>query len=539
MDDLKSKASALSSETGRSGGIIRGYFNQMGIAGVTNTNLLSSSFAALSGKAYQTGNSIESMETRLQRMVMTGNASGIALQKLGIDTKDLATAMGVSAEEVSEAFANLTPEERLQAITQAMGDGAEANEMYKNSYEGLKAQADAAMAGLMGAVGQAILPVIVPALQAATGAIKMLTDGFKSLPGPVQAIIGGIGGFVAIATAAIGVLGVVGNVISSVKAGLQALNLITNLSTMYTKLAAAAQWLWNTAMSMNPIMIVVIALIALAAALVWAYYNVDWFRQMVDGAWQSLVMLGQQIYGAVAGAIQWLSGLFQNFTSQLGLNTNDWIQAVLGFILFIPQLPLRLGAALLDALARTLGFKGSFVSYIKTAASNALSNFISNISQIPAKLGAELSSALDKVNEWAATLPAKFWEAGVNAVKQFLSALGIASPGTMQRMIVWEVSEMGRRVPIEGEKLTSNLEQLGQDAVDSFGNPSLGIGFDDVDDNFANGSIDKVLNVASQGRGDIIINIEGDVDSDRRVNQIIEVIRRELNWDNTTAGRTI
>ena len=106
-------------------------------------------------------------------------------------------------------------------------------------------------------------------------------------------------------------------------------------------------------------------------------------------------------------------------------------------------------------------------------------------------------------------------------------------------MIVWEVSEMGRRVPIEGEKLTSNLEQLGQDAVDSFGNPSLGIGFDDVDDNFANGSIDKVLNVASQGRGDIIINIEGDVDSDRRVNQIIEVIRRELNWDNTTAGRTI
>lgn len=302
---------------------------------------------------------------------------------------------------------------------------------------------------------------------------------------------------------------------------------------------AAAQAILNAVMSMNPIMIVVLALIALAAALVWAYYNVDWFRQMVDGAWQSLVMLGQQIYGAVAGAIQWLSGLFQNFTSQLGLNTNDWIQAVLGFILFIPQLPLRLGAALLDALARTLGFKGSFVNYIKTAASNALSNFISNITQIPQKLGTELSNALDKVNEWAATLPAKFWEAGVNAVKQFLSALGIASPGTMQRMIVWEVSEMGRRVPIEGEKLTSNLEQLGQDAVDSFGNPSLGIGFDDVDDNFANGSIDKVLNVASQGRGDIIINIEGDVDSDRRINQIVEVIRRELNWDNTTAGRTI
>jgi len=301
---------------------------------------------------------------------------------------------------------------------------------------------------------------------------------------------------------------------------------------------AAAQAVLNFVMSMNPIMLVVIALIALAAALVWAYYNVDWFREMVDGAWQSLVMLSQQIYGAVAGAIQWLGSLFQNFTSQLGLNTNNWIEAILGFILFIPQLPLRLGAALIDALAKTLGFKGSFISYIQTAASTALSNFISNISQIPSRLGAELSSALDKVNEWAATLPAKFWEAGVNAVKQFLSALGIASPGTMQRMLVWEVSEMGRRVPIEGEKLTSNLEKLGSDAVDSFGNPSLGIDFDD-DASFANGSIEKVLNVIGQNRGDIIINIEGDVDSDRRVNQIIDVVRRELNWDNRTAGRTI
>lgn len=316
------------------------------------------------------------------------------------------------------------------------------------------------------------------------------------------------------------------------------LEIVTKLSAAADWLLAGAQAVLNAVMALNPIVLVVLALVALAAALIWAYYNVDWFREMVDNAWAALVQFGQYIYGVVTGAIQWLGNLFNQFTSQLGLNTQDWIQAILGFILFIPQLPLRLGAALLDALARTLGFKGSFVSYIKTAASTALSNFISNISQIPSRLGAELSSALDKVNEWAATLPAKFWEAGVNAVKQFLSALGIASPGTMQRMLVWEVSEMGRRVPIEGEKLTGNLEKLGSDAVDSFGNPSLGIDFDD-DASFANGSIEKVLNIAGQNRGDIIINIEGDVDSDRRVNQIVEVIRRELNWDNRTAGRII
>ena len=308
-------------------------------------------------------------------------------------------------------------------------------------------------------------------------------------------------------------------------------------STLASYAMAAAQAVLNAVMSMNPIMLVVIALVALAAALVWAYYNVDWFRQMVDGAWQALVQFGQYIYGVVTGALQWLGNLFTQFTSQLGLNTQNWIQAILGFILFIPMLPIRLGIALANAIAKALGFGDNFISTMLNAGAKGLSNFINNIVQIPQKLGAELGNALDKVNEWAATLPAKFWEAGVNAVKQFLSALGIASPGTMQRMIVWEVSEMGKRVPKEGEKLTSSLSALGEDAVDSFGNPTLGVDFDDG--NFANGSIDRVLNLAGQNTGDIIINIEGDVDSDRRINQIVEAVRREISWNNKTANRTV
>ena len=192
MDELKSKTSALSDATGRSGGTIRDYFNQMGIAGVTNTDLLTSSFEALSGKAYQTGNSIESMESKMQMMAMTGNASGRMLRQLGIDSNDLAQAMGVSAEEVSEAFKNMTPEERIAAITKAMGEGKEANEMYKNSYAGLKDRANAAMAGLAGAVGQAILPIVIPALEAATNFLKLLTAAFKGLPGPVQGATGAV-----------------------------------------------------------------------------------------------------------------------------------------------------------------------------------------------------------------------------------------------------------------------------------------------------------------------------------------------------------
>ena len=77
-----------------------------------------------------------------------------------------------------------------------------------------------------------------------------------------------------------------------------------------TKLSAAADWLLsgaqtvlNAVMDANPIVLIVLALVALAAALVWAYYNVDWFRAMVDNAWASIQVWGQQIYSFIAGAL--------------------------------------------------------------------------------------------------------------------------------------------------------------------------------------------------------------------------------------------
>ena len=670
MDELKSKTSALSDATGRSGGAIRGYFNQMGIAGVTNTDLLSSSFEALSGKAYQTGNSIESMEAKMQTMVLTGNASGRMLKGLGISAEDLGRAMGVSAEEASKAFKELTPEERISAITKAMGDGAEANEMYKNSYAGLKDRADAAMAGLMGAVGQAILPVVIPALQAATDIIKALTAGFQALPGPVQAVIGGLGGMVAIATAAVGTIGLVGNVVSGVINGFRGLRDAINLinigerfsglvnslrsvasaaqiatgrlidagraaltsaanavrsaamwvaekaakiaSTAASYALAAAQAVLNFVMSMNPIMLIVIAIAALVAALIWAYNNVDWFREGVNNAWQKLQEFAGFITGTLSGALQGLGdafnnagqymqeafsgavdfvmgvlqGLFDYITSAGGLipenvslTGDQIIDALLGIMMFIQTLPLQIAMVFINVIAQALGFGQNFSQTMMASAMNAINNFItwmatlpsrtytylsqvisrvvswgaslasnflsaasksvsnfgSQIAQIPQRLGAELSSALDRVNEWAATLPAKFWEAGVNAVKNFLSALGIASPGTMQRMLVWEVTEMGKRVPEESKQLLTNVSRLGENIVDEFGEPKLGVSFDDT----ANASFTNLTD--GTPRGNVInLNLEiGSVDNEERINEIVEAVRKELAWNNLTAGRTV
>lgn len=223
IDTLRTKSSQLSESTGRSGSQIREYFNNMGIAGIRNTDLLSSSFESLAGKAYQTNQPIEAMESKMQKMVMTGTASNKMLTGLGITAESLGRAMGVSGDEAAKAFEALDQEGRLQALTTAMGDGKEANEMYKNSYVGLKQQAETAMAGLMGAIGQGVLPVITPMIRGATGIVKSFTSTFKSLPGPVQGAVGAVGGFLAVGTATIGTLGLVGQVGSGVVNGLKSM----------------------------------------------------------------------------------------------------------------------------------------------------------------------------------------------------------------------------------------------------------------------------------------------------------------------------
>lgn len=311
-----------------------------------------------------------------------------------------------------------------------------------------------------------------------------------------------------------------------------------------SKLASVATWLQNTALwgmiapiLANPITWLVIAVIALAAAFIWAYQNVGWFREMVNGAWNSIVQLAQAIYSYISPAITWLSNLFNQFTSQLGLNTNDWIQAILGFILFIPQLPLHVGIALINTLAKALGFGDNFIQTLVRAGTQSVSKFISYITQIPSKLGSELSNALNKVNEWAATLPQKFWEAGVNAVKQFLDALGIHSPGIIQTKLLTELANTGKRVPDASQDLIDNVSNVGLNVVSAFGDPKLETDFDNI--GASNVIVGADEGLGAKSGGDITINVYGDVDNEKRINQIVEVVRRELNWNNQTAGRTI
>jgi hypothetical protein len=74
----------------------------------------------------------------------------------------------------------------------------------------------------------------------------------------------------------------------------------TKAATLVTKLVAAAQWLWNAALTANPIGLVVLAVVALGAAVFLAYKKVGWFR---DGV-QALGRLAVAVFGHIVDAVK-------------------------------------------------------------------------------------------------------------------------------------------------------------------------------------------------------------------------------------------
>ena len=320
---------------------------------------------------------------------------------------------------------------------------------------------------------------------------------------------------------------------------------MTKLQSVYTKIVAAAQWLYNAAMDANPIVLVTLAIIALVAILGYLYFNNEQVRAAIDGLGQTFIWVGQVMYTSIINAVNWIISALQNFYTyvmtlggllpeNVNITCNQIIDSILAFLAFLVTLPVQIGIILINTIAKVLGFGNNFVQNMIRAGSRSVTNFMSYISSLPGKLQTELSNMLSAVGEWASTLPQKFWDAGVNAVKNFLDALGIHSPGTMQRMLIWEISEMGNRIPNESKRLLSNVSELGGNIIDEFGDPTLGLNYEDT----MNSRLEAVAGSGSSTVNNYF-NLYGDMDNEDRMEKFLDAVARRLHFENSTAGRTV
>lgn len=63
---------------------------------------------------------------------------------------------------------------------------------------------------------------------------------------------------------------------------------VTKAQTVWTGIATTGQWLWNAALTANPIGAIIAGLALLGAGAVWAYKKVGWFRGAVLASWEAI-----------------------------------------------------------------------------------------------------------------------------------------------------------------------------------------------------------------------------------------------------------
>ena len=178
------------------------------------------------------------------------------MKKFGVVLDEATLKANAFAKGIGDGKRPLTAQEKYLAAYREMvkQTGIQQGDFTRTS-EGLAGQQKIAAAqwdDMQASIGEALLPVIK---ELVTVANTYLIPVLKTVAEFVSQNSGWL----------LPLAGIIGGIVLAIKAW------------------SLAQAALNIVMSANPIMLVVIAIAALVAGIIWAYQNVEWFRDLIDG----------------------------------------------------------------------------------------------------------------------------------------------------------------------------------------------------------------------------------------------------------------
>jgi phage-related protein len=192
----------------------------------------------------------------------------------------------------------------------------------------------------------------------------------------------------------------------------------------------AAQWAINIALAANPIGLVVVAVIALAAAFIYLYTQVDWFKQWIDDHWIILVaaMLGPypaliagiySYWDEIINAFKWFLGQIQSVLSTVWtIITTPFVTAFEAVVGFFSALPGQIRGFLSDTLASIKQVWSSVYETLTSPIRTAwlyIQDLIGWIGDMFSGLGDSISNAMSGL----ANIIKKPFESAFTAIKNF------------------------------------------------------------------------------------------------------------------------
>lgn len=295
--------------------------------------------------------------------------------------------------------------------------------------------------GAAASIGQLVgdaFNAAAPFVEKLASTLQSLGDWASEHGDAIRTVIAGIaGGFAAFKTA------------SLIPAAVTALKSFD----VAAKIAAAGQWVLNAAMNANPIVLVVTAIGALVAALVWFFTQTETGRK----AWASFTSFLSSAWQSVVSFVTSLGQNIANFFTQTIPNA---IQSV---IQWFQQLPSAIGTALSNLITSIGTWAVSFGQSALQAGQQFVSNIANFLTNLPATIAYWLAYGITFVVLWAAQLGSQ----AISAGQQFLANLGtffVQLPGNIWNWLTSTVAsvaswaaQMGANALSAGSQFLSNV----------------------------------------------------------------------------------
>lgn len=345
-------------------------------------------------------------------------------------TADSIKGMGILCNTGADSIDNFT-----KKLENSNGTAKKMSDMMNSDLTGALKQLSSAWEAVQLDIGNTTGP-----LSLIVGMLTKLLQAFLKLPGPVkQAIV-----TIALLAAAVGpVLLIIGKGIQTflklrdairiIKAAFgtlrtaflifKSLIMDTLVPIITDTVIPALQGLWGILMA-NPIILVIAAIAALVAGFIWAWNNIDGFKEWWINLWDN-------IKTAASNALDSIKNFFTQTIPQMVSDIGTWFS----------NLPATIWYWLCFAVAYAVLWVGQMAQKAYEAGSKFVQNAITFIQQLPGKIWTWLTTTISRVGSWAAQMASKAQQAGsrfLHSVVTFIQQL----PGRVWTFLVSTISKV-------------------------------------------------------------------------------------------------
>lgn len=493
---LADKVNYLGNTTAASAPLISDVVTRIGPLGEVG-GVASGEIAALGASMVGVGIPSEIAATGIKNLILgmsagegATKAQAAAFASLGMDAGEMAKRMQVDAKgaiiDVMKALQGLDADKRAATLQDLFGKesiGAIAPLLSNldNLQENFDKVADAAQyAGSMEAeyaarsqttenqiqlakntldatqisIGNALLPTIGNLLAAVAPVITSFGEWASRNEELVVIIAGVAAGIAALIVTIAGMTLIVQGAALAYASFKLAVEFVKGLH-LATKIATAAQWAWNAAMSANPIGLIVIAIAAVIGAIYLLYTHFDGVREYADKAWEGIqaawsaagtffTQLGSDIVDAISSALTTVGAFFTELGTAIVAGIQSFISAAIDFIMRIPErvafaigfmagIIVSLPRLYLNMVTAIAGFLMRLPGYCIAAGTAFLAAAVAWLSAAYTNVVAWITQIVNDAYTFLMNLPAYCMEAGT----AFLSAAAAWLIAAYTTVITW------------------------------------------------------------------------------------------------------